>query len=132
MLSSATVILHVHVGSPYMWRAKNVIRPCSSSIALASQHHYHERLIIRECIRIQLGCRCAHGHCGPQDVVSHTQTGGSPLIKSAEDACNGTDWHGRETEISVTLGLDVTAQSPQIIKVSSGIGFLDHVSRVVL
>ena len=40
--------------------------------------------------------------------------------------------HGRETEISVTLGLDVTAQSPQVIKVSSGIGFLDHVSRVVL
>lgn len=49
------------------------------------------------------------------------------------------DWHGtarhgtgRETEISVTLGLDVTAQSPQVIKVSSGIGFLDHVSQVVL
>merc|ERR1712093_136022 len=31
-----------------------------------------------------------------------------------------------ETDIVVTLGLDVTAESPQVIKVSSGIGFLDH------
>lgn len=35
----------------------------------------------------------------------------------------------RETDISVTLTLDVTAQSPQKISVKSGIGFLDHVRR---
>lgn len=33
-----------------------------------------------------------------------------------------------ETEISVSIGLDVTAEAPQKIKVDSGIGFLDHVS----
>lgn len=38
---------------------------------------------------------------------------------------NATD---SETEISVSIGLDVTAEAPQKIKVESGIGFLDHVS----
>ncbi|KAK9894847.1 IGPD-domain-containing protein [Cystobasidium minutum MCA 4210] len=31
-----------------------------------------------------------------------------------------------ETEIQVSIGLDVTAESPQKIKVDTGIGFLDH------
>lgn len=34
-----------------------------------------------------------------------------------------------ETEIQVSIGLDVTAEAPQKIKVESGIGFLDHVSE---
>lgn len=33
----------------------------------------------------------------------------------------------RETEITVSIALDVTTDAPQKIKVESGIGFLDHV-----